>query len=134
VTPLLLLPAGAGLLLVSRTRLALSYTALFAVMLGFALLTPGATVLLMLALEPLMGRLFGGLGRMSARGVVQSLSRTSVATAALMISISATVGVGIMVGSFRQTVQRWLEASLTADVYVSPPGAVRSQPNAPLDT
>ena len=132
-TGLLLLLSGAGLLLVSRTSLALSYTALFALMLGFALLTPGATVLLMLALEPLMGRLFGVLGRMSARSVVQSLSRTSVATAALMISISATVGVGIMVGSFRQTVQRWLEASLTADVYVSSPGVVPSRTDSPLD-
>ncbi len=130
---LLLLLAGAGLLLVSSTSLALSYGALFALMLGFAFLTPGATVVLMRALEAPMERLFGTLGRMASRGVVQALSRTAVASAALMISIAAAVGVGIMVQSFRETVERWLETTLQADIYVSVPGPVGSRAGSTLD-
>jgi len=129
----LMLAAGLALLRVSGPSLALSYVALFALMLGFALLTPAATVALMRGLEPALGRLFGLPGRMASRGVVRALSRTGVATAALMIAIAATVGVGIMVASFRATVERWLATTLQADVYVSPPGLVGSRTEVPLD-
>ena len=127
-----LLLAGAGLLAVSGRSLVGSYAALFVLMLGFASLTPGSMVVLMTALSPLAGRLFGVLGRMAARDVVRALSRTAVATAALMIAIAATLAVGIMVESFRTTVERWLETTLQADVYVSAPGSVGGRPAAPL--
>ena len=52
------------------------------------------------------GACSGCSGRMAARDVVAALSRTSVAIAALMIAMSVTVGVGIMVGCFRNTVVR----------------------------
>jgi putative ABC transport system permease protein len=120
--------AGAGLLLlgglllaIPGTSLGLSFSGLFAVILGCALLAPGATVLLMRLLRRPLGALLGILGRMAAGGVVASLSRTAVAIAALVIAVSVTVGVGVMIDSFRQTVVRWLEASLQADVYVSAP-------------
>lgn len=108
------------LLLPSRS-LVLSFGALFAIIQGCALLAPLATVVLMDLPRLLLGRVFGTLGRMAARGAVASLSRTAVAVAALMVAVSVTVGVGTMVGSFRQTVVRWLETSLRADVYVAPP-------------
>jgi putative ABC transport system permease protein len=127
-----LLLAGAGLLAVSGRSLVGGYVALFVLMLGFASLTPGSMVVLMTALSPLAGRLFGVLGRMAARDVVRALSRTAVATAALMIAIAATLAVGIMVQSFRATVERWLETTLQADVYVSAPGSVGGRPAAPL--
>jgi putative ABC transport system permease protein len=45
----------------------------------------------------------------------------------------ATVGVGVMIGSFRQTVVRWLASTLQSDVYVSPPSLVGNRPDATLD-
>jgi putative ABC transport system permease protein len=116
-----LLLLGVGLLAFSGRALAPSFGGLFAVILGFALLTPAATVLLMRLLRRPMGALFGVLGRMAAGGVVASLSRTAVAIAALVIAVSVTVGIGVMIRSFRGTVVRWLEMSLQADVYVSVP-------------
>jgi putative ABC transport system permease protein len=92
------------------------------IVIGFALLTPAVTVLLMRLLHPVLGWLFGLLGRMAARDVEAALSRTSVAIASLMVAISVTIGVGIMVGSFRQTVISWLDQSLIADIYVASPG------------
>jgi putative ABC transport system permease protein len=116
-----LLLLGGLMLAIPGRNLGLSFAGLFAVILGCALLAPGATVLLMRLLRRPMGALLGILGRMATGGVVASLSRTAVAIAALVIAVSVTVGVGVMIDSFRHTVVRWLEMSLQADVYVSVP-------------
>jgi putative ABC transport system permease protein len=128
-----LLAAGALLLLWSRAPVSVAYAGLFAVLLGTALLTPIATIALMGLIRGPMGRLFGLPGRMAAGSVVTALSRTSVALAALMIAVATTVGVGIMIGSFRQTVMRWLNSTLQSDVYVSPPSLVSNRPDSTLD-
>jgi putative ABC transport system permease protein len=117
--------AAGGLLVGSAGRsLAWSYAGLFALILGAALLTPLAMVGTARAARPWLGWLLGLPGRMAARGVVSTLSRTGVAVAALMVAVAATVGVGVMIRSFRATVVRWLETSLVADVYVSAPTVV----------
>jgi len=120
------------LLLLPGRSIVVSYAALLCVLLAFALLTPLAVVLFARVLGPVMGRFFGILGRMAARGVITTLSRTAVAIAALMIAIAATVGVGVMVDSFRETVQVWLSYSLQADVYVQPPSLVFRRNDATL--
>lgn len=130
---LLLGAIGVGVLLLPSRSLWLSFAGLFALVFGCALLTPLVTLALMTLLRPLGGRLFGLLGRMAARDVVAALSRTSVAIAALMIAMSVTVGVGIMVGSFRNTVISWLETSLQADIYISPPGLAANRVEETLD-
>ncbi len=112
------------------------YTAfggLFAIVIGAALITPPALVALMAVLQPTLGRVSGMLGRMAIRDVVSSLSRTAVAVAALMVAVSVTIGVGIMIGSFRQTVINWLEQSLIADIYVSPPSNVANRIDTTID-
>jgi putative ABC transport system permease protein len=112
---------GGGLLFVSGRDLVLSFTGFFGLVAGAALLTPAVTVLSMSGIRPLARRLAGVVGGMAARGVVAALSRTGVAVAALMTAISVTVGVGIMIDSFRGTVVSWLRSQLQADIYVSPP-------------
>jgi putative ABC transport system permease protein len=42
-----------------------------------------------------------------------------------MIAVSATIGMDLMIGSFRQTVADWIQTSLRADLYVSLPGDKR---------
>lgn len=103
--------------------LLVAFGGLAAVLFGFALIAPPATFLLAHLARPLMGTL-GVFGRMAAGGVISSLSRTSVAVVALSIAVATSLGVGVMVLSFRGTVVRWLESSLIADVYVSAPGVV----------
>jgi putative ABC transport system permease protein len=127
------LATGGLLLLPPRAPVVVAYVALFAVLLGTALLTPWATIVLMNLMRAPMGWLFGLPGRMAAGSVVAALSRTAVALAALMIAVATTVGVGIMIGSFRQTVVRWLDSTLQSDVYVSPPSLVSNRPDATLD-
>lgn len=130
--------AGAGLLLLGAGLLALpglvtSFAGLFAVILGCALLAPGATVVFMNLLRPVMGALFGILGRMAAGGVVASLSRTAVAIAALVIAVSAMIGIGVMIDSFRGTVVSWLESTLRSDIYLGTPSRAGGFSGGDLD-
>lgn len=131
--------AGSALLAVGFTLLTASdalvpsFAALLVTILGFALLTPVAVVALMRVLEPPLRRLLGTLGRLAAGGVVATLSRTAVAIAALMIAVSVIVGVGVMIDSFRRTVVDWLDTTLRADLYVSPPGRPGTRADLILD-
>jgi putative ABC transport system permease protein len=50
------------------------------------------------------------------------LGRTSVLTAALSTAVAMTISVGIMVGSFRETVALWMDNELQADFYLRPAG------------
>ncbi len=101
--------------------LVVAFGGLFAVLFAFALITPPVTVWVMNGIQPVMERFGGAIGRMAPRDITRSLSRTSVAIAALMTAVSVIIGVSIMIGSFRQTVVQWLDQTLQADVYISPP-------------
>ncbi|MBF2025816.1 MAG: FtsX-like permease family protein [Oscillatoriales cyanobacterium C42_A2020_001] len=113
--------AGVALLRWQTGGLIAAFSGLFAVLLGAALLVPPLVSLGMKALASVGYQVAGVLGRLAPRDIVRSLSRTSVAIAALMVAVSVIVGVSIMVGSFRGTVVQWLDQTLQADIYVSPP-------------
>ncbi len=125
---------GVVLLIATEQSIIVSYAALLCLLVAAALVTPLAVMGLARAFRPLLDRLFGVLGRMAARGVVTSLSRTGVAIAALMVAVAATIGVGLMIDSFRGTVEDWLTQSLQADVYVQPPSLVFRRSTATLDS
>ncbi len=122
-----LLAAGAGLLLLTSRSLEAAFGGLFAVLVGLALLVPAATVVFLAGVRPLLARAGGVLGAMAARGVVTSLSRTAPALASLVIAVSVVVGLGIMIQSFRGSVVRWLDVTLQADLYLSPPSVVSNR-------
>ncbi len=115
--------AAAVLLLLPGGSLYAGFTGLFFAIFGFALLTPALLLLIVRLAHPWLARTLGLIGRMAARGVTESLSRTRVTIAALAVAVSATVGVGIMISSFRTTVEHWLVNYLRADLYVSASGS-----------
>ncbi len=112
---------GLVLLAIPSQSIVLSFMALFCIVVGSALFTPGLLVLVMRFVAPLTEAVFGVLGRMAPRAVSRSLSRTSVAVAALTVAVSVIVGVSVMISSFRTTVADWLATTLQADIYISPP-------------
>ncbi len=124
--------AGLLLLWVRGAGLAPAFAGLFTVLLASALLAPPVTVVLMRGASWPGYLLFGVLGRMAPRDIQRSLSRTSVAIAALMIAVSVIVGVSIMIGSFRLTVEQWLGDTLQADVFLTPPSLTASTSSGPL--
>lgn len=116
--------AGAALLRWPSNSVPLAFVGLFGVLLGLALTVPAWTWFLSRAARRPLGAALGSVGRMAAGSVANTLSRTSVAVAALTVSVATALSVGIMVQSFRRTVVTWLDASLLADVYVTAPGSV----------
>lgn len=125
--------AGVGILALPTNDLVVSFSGTFAVVIGFALLAPLVTLILTRAALPVCGWLWGALGRMAPRNVASSLSRTAVAVAALMVAVSVTIGVSLMVGSFRSTVVVWLGQVLQGDVYVTSPGMLANQSSVAID-
>ena len=128
----LLITAAVGLLLLPGGSLITGFAGLFLLVLGFTALTPAAVFWLSRFFSG-PAALFGVLGRLAARGVSASLSRSGVAIAALTVAVAATVGMGIMVESFRGTVAHWLTQTLQGDLYVGAPGATSTRVDGTLD-
>ena len=89
---------------------------------GSALAIPAAVS----ALSSIGGRvlpaLFGVEALLALRSLSGSLRRTAVLVGALSTAIAMMSAVGIMVGSFRQTVLIWMGDRLQADLYLRPAG------------
>src|SRR5215207_5497358 len=124
---------GAVILFIPTRNLVISFGGTSAVVIGLAALTPLVTVKLMHLLGEPLGKLFGFLGRIAPRNVIRSQSRTAVAVAALMIAVSVTIGVQVMISSFRSTVTLWLEQTMRGDVYISEEGLSATRLDTPLD-
>lgn len=116
---------AAGLFALAAESLAVGFAGLFFVIAAAACFTPAATMVLMRALERPAGWISGLPGRLAARGAAASLSRTGVAVTALAIAVATVIGVGVMIGSFRASVETWLDHTLQSDFYL------RLDPGAP---
>ncbi|MEE8583568.1 MAG: FtsX-like permease family protein, partial [Acidobacteriota bacterium] len=57
----------------------------------------------------------------SLRALGLDLQKTATAVAALSVAVSMLVGITLMIGSFRKTVEVWMEATLQADIYITTP-------------
>ena len=97
------------------------FIAIACLLLGLALMTPMVVagisrILSTPALQRYPNRL--ALGRMALRDCYRSLSRTGVAVMALMIAVAATIGMAVMIDSFRSSLEGWLQQRLNADIYL----------------
>lgn len=118
VIGLVLIACSAALLTIPSRSLGLGFMALFLGVFGFALSTPKLATMLLSVLETPIKKCFGLVGNLATRSIQRSLSRTGIAIAALCVAISVTIGIGIMIDSFRSSVESWLWRSLTADLYL----------------
>jgi putative ABC transport system permease protein len=69
----------------------------------------------------------------SLRSLATRLQSTALAVASLAIAVSMLIGITLMIGSFRRTVEVWVDTTVRADVYVSTPSWARAGPEATLD-
>jgi putative ABC transport system permease protein len=113
-----------AVLLLPGRSLVLGFAALFTLVVGYAFMVPSAVIAITQFVSRPLTSMFGIQGVLAARGVEAGLSRTGVAAAALVVAVAATVGVTIMIQSFRNAVATWLESNLQADIYVTASGAV----------
>jgi putative ABC transport system permease protein len=75
-----------------------------------------------LAASVILKHISGVEALLASRSLRASLRRTSVLVGALSTAIAMMTSVGIMVGSFRQTVLLWMGDQLPADLYMRPAG------------
>jgi len=95
----------------------LSFGAALFTLLGFAFFVPSVSSAFSRWIKPrsVMARIAFG-------HFAQSLHRTSIAIAALVVALAMVVGISTMVFSFRSTVQGWLERSIQSDLVIAPAG------------
>jgi putative ABC transport system permease protein len=103
-------------------RPVLGYAATLFAVAATALVTPAFVTGIIFVLRTTLKRIGGAAGLIAGRSLVASLSRTSIVVTALATAISMMISVGIMVGSFRETVQVWLDAQLRADIFMRAQG------------
>jgi putative ABC transport system permease protein len=115
---------GGGLIVLAAlvARISLTYgpawlsfgSALFA-LLGFAFFVPLMSVSFSRWIKPhsIMARIAFG-------HFAQSLHRTSMAIASLVVALAMVVGISTMIFSFRTTVEDWLTRSIQSDLVIAP--------------
>lgn len=59
-------------------------------------------------------------GELAAANLARSSMRNSVTIASLAAAVAMTVGVSVMVFSFRRTVESWINQTLVADLFIAP--------------
>lgn len=95
------------------------FAAAFCTLAGFAALAPLFTLHFGRLLQNLVGHFFGVEGTLAATQLQRSLNRSSLVIASLMVSLAMAVGMAVMVGSFRSSVERWVTTSIRGDLYVA---------------
>jgi putative ABC transport system permease protein len=135
-TPLLAWTGGGGLILAALLALPgpvhglplFGYASAFLLLVSLSCLSP----LLILLLDRLVSRGTdsaagaargrwgsGAISRVAAGQVTRAPGRSAVTVSALMVGIAIMVGVGIMIQSFRRTVEVWINQTVMADLVVA---------------
>src|SRR6266404_580219 len=99
------------------------YLAAILLVAASALAIPAVVDALLTISSKMFGKIFGVEALLASRSLVGSLRRTSVLVGALSTAIAMMTAVGIMVGSFRETVAVWMADQLPADLYLRPAGS-----------
>ncbi|SNR51488.1 ABC transporter permease [Puniceibacterium sediminis] len=118
--------AALGLLTISAAlviwggSLMAGFACLAALLIGAALALP-VMLLALLRLARKFAR--GPLGEWLVADARQQVPALSLALMALLLALSANIGVGTMVGSFRTTFTGWLDQRLASELYITAPTA-----------
>ena len=123
---------GAGLLILAATFSvatlhgappALGFPAAFFVLAGFSLMVPVVTRWT----STVMGKGFAqcrgsgvAIQRIAVEQMLRNLHRTAPTIAALAAAVAMTVGISVMIHSFRGSVMDWAARTLTADLFIAP--------------
>ncbi len=123
---------GIAIATIPSNSLVFGFSALMLVIVGYALILPYISY-----------RVSGWLMRkasnvsptlsMALGGIQRNISRTGLAMAALTVAVSATFGVDVMIGSFRQSVDDWLGNTLVSDVYIAAPASASNDTDGNLE-
>ena len=126
--------SGIAAIQLSQTSIVVGFVSIYLLVAGYFCLVPMLCDALGKGTRVLAKRLYGARGVLAGRALIMSGGRTSVAVCALCVAISATVGVGVMISSFRTAVDNWVGERLRADLYVSTSGYGGELNESEIDT
>lgn len=109
------------------------YLACVFLILAGSLLSPALVNIVTRLLERIASGTLGVEALLAARSLRSSLWRSAVLAAAVATAVAMMVSIGIMVGSFRQSVLTWLDAQLVADFYLRPLGSPAADRHPTID-
>ena len=101
----------------------LGFGAAFCVLAGFSLEVPLVTMVAAVLLRKLVNAQHfsgGAIIRIALEQSMKSLHRTAPTIAALAAAVAMTVGISVMIHSFRGSVLAWAERTLQADLFIAP--------------
>jgi putative ABC transport system permease protein len=101
----------------------LGFGAAFCVLAGFSLGVPLVTIVVAALLRKLVNAQHfsgGAIIRIALEQSMKSLHRTAPTIAALAAAVAMTVGISVMIHSFRGSVLAWAERTLQADLFIAP--------------
>ena len=133
IAGLITIVLGVLIFQIPSSSLTLGFLGMMIVVIGFAMLSAISMIGILKLFEPIVGGVWGFLGRLASRNLRKSLSRTAVAVAALMVAVAVTIGINLMIDSFRNTVAIWLKETLQGDVYIIAPSFVSSSSQTPIE-
>jgi len=110
---------GIAILYYSSKNVPLGFLGTAFIVFGFAFFIPLLTRIAMTVFIPLFTPIMGITAKIALRSISRSLSRTGVSIAALMIAISVYIGVGIMINSFKGSLNQWVDRHLSGDVHIA---------------
>ena len=95
--------------------------------LGLIVLLPKLSQWTARLLRPLMDRLFGSEGVLAVDSMIQAPRRTSATVGALMVGLMFVFSTAAYVQSYQQTVVRWMDRMINADIIISSSEMARSR-------
>jgi putative ABC transport system permease protein len=108
------------------------YLSAFLLIVAVAMLSPVVIRAMSPCLRGILPKGYRGVVRIAADELERAPVRNAVAVSALMVGLALMIGMGILIQSFRQTVDVWLDQTVKADVIVAPPTWLGSGPAALL--
>ena len=115
---LLAASAGASWIALSTTARPLAFVAAFLVLCAFAVVAPSVTTIAGRAAEALSRG--NAIARVGAANLGHAVRRNAVTVAALGTAVAMTVGLTIMIYSFRESVNSWIGRGVAADLFIAP--------------
>ena len=84
--------SGSAILIIPSKNIWLSYFGILPIIIGFALSTPLIIIIVEKIFSPIYKKLFGITGKIASRSIIQNISRTYIAIAALALAVAAQLG------------------------------------------
>lgn len=114
----LILGVSFALFLLPEAHVYVGFAGVFGFLLGVSLLTGVVLISLDPVLKWVLYRLGKLPGKVAAGNIRRNLGRTAVAVAAFMVALSMSIGLGAMIGSFRESLIWWMETQIQGDLYI----------------